>query len=103
MSKLDVLEPMPVPEHVSEPSMSLINPLQMAPKKPRAQRRLEVPTTTTEKESVSELFTDTFVEEAQWDQDPMKNIERVFFDNNTNTLYKLFIDGTWETLKFVIQ
>lgn len=100
MSKLDVLEPLPLPTNLNETQCGPMDPLLMAPKKPKARATLEVPTTTKETGSVSELFTETFVEEAPWDKDPMKNLERVFYDGQTDTLYKLFIDGTWESLKF---
>lgn len=103
MSATDVMQTLPMPVPFAEGSYKKPDPILMAPKR-RATKRRIVPMETTEKDSVSDLFEDTFVEEAEpWDKDPMKNLERVFFDNQTDTLYKLFIDGSWESLKFNVQ
>ena len=96
------MQTLPVPIPFNEGSNKEQDPLTMAPKRMK-KRRTGVMMETTERESVSDLFNQTFVEEAEWDPNPMQNLERVFFDNNTNTLYKLFIDGSWEYLKLNTQ
>lgn len=109
MSATDVM-PMPLPVTLAmlpQPPTEGFLKTPGAPMKPRTVTRVglkPVPIEVEEKESVSDLFNDTFVEESEaWDPNPMASIERVFFDNNTNTLYKLFVDGTWESLKLNLQ
>lgn len=109
MSATDVM-PMPLPVVLAmlpPPPTENFLKTPSTPMKPKTTSRVEaraIPIEVEEKESVSDLFTDTFVEESErWNPDPMASIERVFFDNSTNTLYKLFVDGSWESLKLNLQ
>lgn len=93
--------PKPIPfnmDHTTEQ-----DPILSAPKKPKTTNRAKVEMEVEQSDSVSGLFEETFTGmNEEWSTSPMDKIERVFFDNATSTLYKLFIDGTWESLKFVM-
>lgn len=72
-----------------------------APKKPTPKQTnpKPIPFQVEEMDSTSEMFMLEQDTPAPYDTDIMNKLERVFFDDRTNMLYKLYIDGTWESLK----
>lgn len=54
----------------------------------------KVPTNTQEMDSMAEMFQDVKV--GNYNPDPLSAIERVFYDQAQDKLYKLYDDGTWD-------
>lgn len=99
MSSAETMNSLPVPSH--------INICPPAPSSKRVQERKvsPIPIQIEEVDSTETLLTEatTPLEDTTQTQDVMEHLERVFYDTNSNTLYKLFIDGTWESLKLLVN
>lgn len=54
----------------------------------------KVLTTFTEMDSMAEMFSD--IRPGKYNPDPLSALERVFYDEKTEKLYKLYDDGTWD-------
>jgi len=91
---------LPKPLEMGLPDMDLLS----APKKPKTAQRMNVtsiPIQLEQRETVGDLFEDTLVEPANEWKDPDEMLETIFFNKHNNLLYKLFIDGTWESLRLL--
>lgn len=91
---------LPKPIAMPSPDMDLLS----APKKPKTAQRMNVtsiPIQLEQRETVGDLFEDTLVEPANEWRDPDEILEAVFFNKHNDMMYKLFIDGTWESLRLL--
>lgn len=96
MSATDVMPQLPVPEAIAG--------YPQTPKRRRTEYKdvKPVPFQIEEVDSVSEMMQEAVTPSpAAYDEDIMNKMEKVFFDQNTGMLYKLYINGTWEALKLV--
>lgn len=98
MSHADVIPSLPIPTIIECPP---------APTKPKAMPMgvKPIPFQIEEKDSLSEMLSEEVVPidetVSEYREDIMDFIECVFYNKETDMLYKLFTNGTWEALKFL--
>lgn len=97
MSSSMMMSPIPVPES--------INVCPPAPSSKRIESRnvRPIPIQIEQVDSTNELLLEATTPSTEQfnEQDIMDNLEIVFYERKNNLLYKLFVDGTWESVKLV--
>lgn len=101
MSAADIEQQLPVP---TTPMYPTDDYLTRAPQRPRQERMnvKAIPFNIEEKETVQEVFDTEPIEEVDASNnwlDPEDFLEAVFFNRHKNMIYKLYIDGSWESLR----
>jgi hypothetical protein len=98
MSATDI-DTLPIPDITS---MKLDDGITNAPLKPRttSMNVKAIPYTVEEKEEVQEIFEEPVSELTtnKW-EDPSEFLEAVFFNRHNNMIYKIYVNGTWESLR----
>lgn len=93
MSATEVVD-MPTPLEIFPPADTMEN----APRKPKAARMnvTAIPFLLEETESIGDMFVPEDAPTNDW-KDPADFIEAVFYNEHNSTIYKMFMDGTWES------
>jgi hypothetical protein len=95
MSATEVAE-LPVPIQVAVQEDTRVT---RAPVKPKSERMnvTAIPFSMEETESIGEMLLPTEEPTNEW-KDPNELIEAVFYNKFNNKIYKIYIDGSWESL-----
>lgn len=99
MSATDV-DSIPLPPMVIFDIDTPTDTVPAAPTKPRSQRMnvKSIPFEMKEEEDMEDVFTQEVEPENEW-KDPNDFLEAVFFNRHKNLIYKIYVDGTWESLR----
>ena len=99
MSATDVLQtPMPEAVIFDENTTSFVTPDAPTKPKTRPMNVKAVPFKMEEEDKLEDLFENEVQPSNDW-KDPNDFLEAVFFNRHKNLIYKIYVDGTWESLR----